>query len=76
MGGIRKGIWIARDQDGSLWSYLGKPRAYLDRDTKVRVFLGRATATLPSNWCKNIKFKNSPVFIPLTEDFVKQFIKK
>lgn len=76
MGGIRKGIWIARDKDGTLWSYVGRPKKVIDPNAKVSQFVGRATTRLPSSWCKSIKFENSPVFIPLNEDFVKQFIKK
>ena len=74
MGGFKKGIWIARDKNNRLFAYTTKPK-------KVKIeFLCKGTTAdlmrLPSSWCKNIEFENSPVFIPLTEDFVKQFIKK
>ena len=78
MRGIRKGIWVARDENGSLYAYTSKPKKCKDYITQLGDFRCNATCEvmeLPSSWYKNVKFKNSPVFVPLTEDFVKQFIK-
>lgn len=78
MGGLKKGIWIARDQDGELCAYAAKPNKrkceFVPRCNRVKVY-GWSIMQLPTSWYKNIKFENSPVFVPLTEDFVKQFIK-
>ena len=77
MGGFKKGVWIARDQNGKLYAYLAKPKKSID------MFVRNGTNTynhslmqLPKSWYKNIKFENSPIFVPITEDFVEQFIKK
>lgn len=77
MGGIRKGIWIARDKDGELYAYAAKPRVHnmYEFVPKCEGVCGSSIMQLPSSWYKNIKFENSPVFVSLTEDFVKQFIK-
>lgn len=82
MGGFKKGIWIARDQDGRLYAYLQKPK-------KARNFMGliefyanaaddlviKKYVELPSSWYKNVTFENSPVFIPIPEQLVEQQIK-
>lgn len=82
MGGFKKGLHIARDQDGELYAYVAKPKVQTKPNTKIRVFVStgvgasrHAVMRLPSSWFKHIKFENSPVFVPLTEDFVEQFIK-
>lgn len=82
MGGFKKGIWIARDEDGELYAYATKPRTYTDPNTKMREFVsnsngvcGNSVMQLPSNWYKNVKAKNSPVFVPIPEQLVEQQIK-
>lgn len=81
MGGIKKGIWIARDQNGMLYAYIVKPKMVINSITGEGIFgpsggrYGYSVMSLPLSWYKNIKFENSPVFVSLTEDFVKQFIK-
>lgn len=78
MGGFKKGIWIARDEDGSLYVYASKPKKCKDYNTQLGEFRCNATCEmmkLPSSWYKNVKFKNSPVFVPIPEQLVEQFIK-
>jgi hypothetical protein len=78
MGGFKKGIWIARDQNGELYAYIVKPKVYTDPNTKVSEFVtndGGSVMNLPPTWYKNVKFKNSPVFIPIPEQLVEQQIK-
>jgi hypothetical protein len=80
MGGFKKGIWIARDQDGELYAYAAKPKKHTISIMRMCRFEptgvgANRTMQLPSSWFKHITFENSPVFVPLTEDFVEQFIK-
>lgn len=77
MGGFKKGFWIARDEDGSLYAYASKPKKGKNF-TNLGEFKCNATCemmALPSSWYKNVKFKNSPVFVPIPEQLVKQQIK-
>lgn len=80
MGGFKKGIWIARDENGELYAYVAKPIVFTSPITKLKRF-GSTDANalnllqLPSSWYKNLKFKNSPVFIPIPEQLVEQQIK-
>lgn len=78
MGGFKKGIWIARDEDGRLYVYSSKPKKYKDRWSNLGEFRCGASAdliVLPSSWYKNVKFENSPVFVPIPEQLVEQQIK-
>ena len=78
MGGFKKGIWIARDKDGSLYVYASKPKKCEDSNTHLGEFRCNATCemmALPSTWYKNVKFENSPVFVPIPEQLVEQQIK-
>ena len=82
MGGFKKGIWIARDGNGELYAYATKPKMYTDPNTKMREFVskgggvfGDSVMQLPSSWYKNVKAKNSPVFVPIPEQLVEQQIK-
>ena len=78
MGGFRKGLWIARDKDGRLYVYASKPKKCEDGNTHLGEFRCDATCemmALPSTWYKNVKFENSPVFIPIPEQLVEQQIK-
>lgn len=78
MGGFKKGIWIARDADGRLYMYSSRPKKYKDQLSNLGEFRCGASTdliALPSNWYKNLNFKNSPVFVPIPEQLVEQQIK-
>ena len=78
MGGFKKGIWIARDGDGMLYSYPSKPKKRKSCVTKLCDFVcntDKGMIELPSSWYKNLNFKNSPVFVPIPEQLVEQQIK-
>lgn len=77
MGGFKKGIWIARDEDGSLYAYASKPKKCEDSNTHLGEFRCNTDGlmALPSSWYKNVKFRNSPVFVPIPEQLVEQQIK-
>lgn len=78
MGGFKKGIWIARDEDGRLYMYLSRPKKRKDYLTQLSDFVCNTNTgmiELPSTWYKNVKFKNSPMFIPIPEQLVEQQIK-
>jgi hypothetical protein len=78
MGGFKKGIWIARDEDGMLYAYPSKPEKRKEANTLLGIFVDNKVGDfmkLPSSWYKNVKFKNSPVFIPIPEQLVEQQIK-
>lgn len=78
MGGFKKGIWIARDEDGMLYTYASKPKKCKNYNTQLGEFRCNTIhemMELPSSWYKNVKFKNSPVFVPIPEQLVKQQIK-
>lgn len=78
MGGFKKGIWIARDEDGMLCAYPSKPEKRKEANTLLGIFVSNKVGDfikLPSNWYKNVKFKNSPVFVPIPEQLVEQQIK-
>lgn len=80
MGGFKKGIWIARDENGELYAYAAKPKANTNPNAKESFFVPtnvgeNRLVRLPSSWYKNLKFKNSPVFVPIPEQLVEQQIK-
>lgn len=74
MGGFKKGIWIARDQDGRLYAYPQKPKKARNV-MGLGEFYGNSSMELSSSWYKNVKFENSPVFVPISEQLVEQQIK-
>lgn len=79
MGGFKKGIWIARDEDGRLYMYSSRPKKCKDPWSNLGEFRCGASTdliALPSTWYKNLNFKNSPVFVPIPEQLVEQQIKQ
>ena len=64
-------VWIARDKDGLLFAYDGKPSLSSDKDFFVPEFPNFACLKLPRYSYSEVTFENSPLPLEVLLDYGK-----